>query len=125
MTIQNNLYNESAHDKYRQLNVTYEEFIREVLLQIKDDQTVLRRKLGIINMHISGGDTPMKNYMDLYYGHSDYNSLGYSNFQNALGVLGTSTHYYKDSMRFDYETRQTLLNENRLKKLKLSVWSSD
>ena len=118
--IQNTLYNESKYDKYRQINITYEEFIREVLLQIKDDPDVIRRKLGIIKMHIAGGDTPMKEYIELFNGHSDYNYQSYSNFQNAYGFFATSTHFYKDSMRFDYDTRLTLINENRLKKIRLS-----
>ena len=121
--IQNTHYNDSWHEYYRQLNITYEEFIREVLLQIKNDHEVIRRKLGIINMHISGGDLPIKKYMDLYHGFSDYNNISYTNFQNALGILGTATHLYKDSMRFDYDTRQILINENRFKKIKLSAWS--
>jgi len=117
--IQNTLYNESKFEKYRQINITYEEFIREVLLQIENDPKVLSRKLGIIKMHIAGGDTPMKQYMDLYHGHSDYDHLSYSNFENAYGFLATSTQYYKDSMSFDFETRHILYNENRLKKIKL------
>lgn len=123
VTIQNTLYNLSKYEYYRQINITYEEFIREVLLQLEDDPAVIRRKFGMINMHISGGDTPMKEYMELFHGHSDYNSLSYSNFQNAFGFLATSTQYYKDSMRFDAETRQILFSENRLKKLRLSKWT--
>ncbi|MBT3244506.1 MAG: hypothetical protein HN352_15260 [Bacteroidetes bacterium] len=123
ITIQNTLYLKE-HEKYRQMNITYEEFIRELLLQLEPDPKVIRRKLGIVKMHIAGGDEPMKNYMKFYFGHSDYNTLSYTNIQNAFGFFGTSTHYYKDSMRFDYETRQILVNENRLKKIKLSLWTN-
>ena len=125
VNIQNYLYEESIRVWYRQLNITYEEFIREVLLQIKDDPAVIRRKLGIIKMYISGGDTPMRSYMEFFFGESDYSQHSWSNFQNAYGVLASSTHYYKDSMRFDYETRQTLSNDNRMKKLRLSPWSEE
>jgi len=121
--IQNILNYESAFDKYRQMNITYEEFVREVLLQIEDDPGVLRRYLGIVKLEIIGGDEPMVEYMKYYNGHSDYNVQGYTNIQNALGFIGTSTRFTKDSMRFDYETRQTLINENRLRKLRISKWT--
>lgn len=125
VTIQNKLYNLSIHEYYRQINITYDEFIREVNLQLIDDPEVTSRKLGIINMYISGGDTPMKEYMELFFGHSDYNSLSYTNFQNALGFFGTSTEYYKDSMRFDYDTRQLLYDERKIKWLKLNPWTDN
>lgn len=121
--IQNILNYESAFDKYRQMNITYDEFIREVLLQIEEDPDVLRRYLGYIKLEIIGGDEPMVEYMKYYYGHSDYNVQGYSNIQNAMGFIGTSTRFTKDSMRFDYETRQTLINDNRLRKLRISKWT--
>ncbi len=121
--IQNTQYNESAFPLYRQLNITYDEFIRDVLLQIEEDPTVLRRYLGYIKLEILGGDEPMVNYMKFYHGYSDYNDQQYSNIENAIGFIGTSTLFLKDSMRFDYETRQTLINENRLKRLKISPWT--
>lgn len=121
--IQNTQYNASAFSLYRQLNITYDEFIREVLLQIPDDPSVLRRYLGIIKLHIAGGDQAMVDYMKFLEGYSDYNPVGYSLFENAFGFISSSTHFNKDSMRFDYETRQTLINENRLKKLRISPWT--
>ncbi len=121
--IQNTLYNESAFEKYRQMNITYEEFIREVLLQIEDDPQVIRRYIGFVSMEIVGGDQPMVDYMKFLDGYTDYHFQGYTNITNGLGVMATSTQFKKDSMRFDYETRQTLINENRLRPLKISPWS--
>ena len=124
VVIQNTQYDESAFSQYRQLNVTYEEFIREVLLQIDNDPAVIRRYIGYVKMHIVGGDQPMVEYMKYFNGYTDYNEQGYTNITNGLGVIATSTRFSKDSMRFDYETRQTLINENRLKKLRICKWSS-
>ncbi len=121
--IQNTLFNQSKFEWYRQINITYEEFVREVLQQLEDDSDVVRRKFGIINIHIAGGDDPMKEYIELYHGHSDYNTMTYTNFRNAFGILATSTQVYKDSMKFSGETRQILCNENRLRKLRFTHWS--
>ena len=122
VVFQNTLYNESKYEKYRQINITYDEFIREVILQVEDDPEVIKRKFGYIDMHIGGGDEPIKKYVELYHGHSDYNYTGYSNFENAYGILATTTHNYKDSMLFDAETRSILYNDNKLKKLRFSYW---
>jgi hypothetical protein len=119
---QNTLYNDSKFEKYRQLNITYDEFIREVNLQVEDDPAVIKRKFGYIDMQIAGGDYPLKEYVELYHGHSDYNYTGYTNFENAYGILATTTHIYKDSMLFDAETRAVLYNDNKLKKLRFSYW---
>jgi len=121
--IQNTQTNESAFEKYRQINITYEEFIREVLQQIEDDPEVKRRFFGIINMEIIGGDAPMVEYMRYLRGYTDYNSEGYTNMTNGFGVMATTTQFIKDSMSFDHETRRNLINENRLRKLRISKWT--
>ena len=78
--------------------------------------------LGFINLRIAGGDDPMKKYIQLYHGHSDYNPIDYTNFENAFGFLATSTHVSNDSMQFDMDTRAILYNENKLKKLRFVYW---
>lgn len=121
--IQNTQYFLSPHSLYRELNITYNEFIREVLLQIPDDDQVLKRFLGYISIHLSGGDENMMQYKKFLHGYSDYSYGGFSNIQNGYGLFSSATRFKKDSMRFDYETRQTLINENRLRKLRISKWT--
>ncbi len=121
--IQNSQTNESFFNRYRQINITYDEFIREVLLQIEDDPAVIRRYLGIVNMKVVGGDAPMVEYMKFLNGYTDYNSQGYTNITNGLGIMATTTLFIKDSMSFDYETRKGLINENKLRKLRISQWT--
>lgn len=121
--IQNSQYFLSPYELFRELSITYEEFIKEVLLQIPADDQVKRTYLGYISIHIMGGDDHMVQYIKYYDGYNDYGSYSYSNIHNGLGLLTSSTHFFKDSMQFDYETRQTLINENRLKKLKISPWT--
>lgn len=123
--IQNTQYFLSPHKRYRELNITYDEFIREILLQIPDDDQVIERYLGYIYMNMSGGDENMMQYMKYLEGYSDYNFGGFTNIQNGYGFLSSATRFLKDSMRFDYETRQTLIEERRLKWMKLSPWTED
>ena len=77
----------------------------------------------MVNMKVVGGDEPMVEYMKYLNGYTDYNSNGFTNIKNGLGIVGTTTLFQKDSMSFDYETRQLLINENRLRKLKISKWT--
>ncbi len=108
------------HSKYQEMNVTYEEFIREVLLQIPKNPDVEQRKFGEVKMHIVGGDEPMQQYMKFFDGHSDYNRTLYSNIENAMGFLGTYTQVTKEGMRFDWETERGLYEEVRLRALKFA-----
>lgn len=121
--IQNTQYYLSPHDLYRELSITYEEFIREVLQQIPSDESIQETSFGYIRIHITGGDDHMVQYMKYFEGFNDYDFNPYSNIHNGYGLLTSATHFFKDSMHFDFETRQTLINENRLKKLKISPWS--
>lgn len=123
VTIQNILWETSTTETYREMSITYEEFIKEVLQQIPVNDSVLKTFLGEISIHIAGADTNLVQYRRYLEGYSDYNFGGYTNVQNGLGLVTSVTHAFKDSMIFDYATRQTLINENRLKKLKLSPWT--
>ncbi len=115
-----NILTYQQHIKYQEMNVTYEEFIREVLLQIPSDPEVRERKFGEVKLHIVGGDEPMREYMRYYYGHSDYNNTLYSNFDNAMGFLGTYTQVIKEGMEFDWETQSILVKEKRLQALRFT-----
>ena len=117
--IQNSQYFLSEHDLYRELDITYEEFIREVLQQLKVDDAVLETYLGKIRLHINGGDEHLLNYKKYLYGYSDYNSAWYTNISNGAGILTSATHMIKDSMYFEPETRDILIQDNRMKKYKL------
>lgn len=122
VSIQNTQYNLSPFEKYRQLALTYDEFISQVILQIDEDQEVLRTYIGYVKLHIVGGAPEMVEYMKYINGFSDNNFNGYTNVLNGLGIVASATETFVDSLRFDYQTRQTLINENRLKKLKISPW---
>lgn len=123
VSIQNILWNTSTTETYREMSITYEELVREILQQIEANDSVLRTFLGDISIHIAGADTNLVQYKRYLNGFSDYNIGSFSNVEGGLGLVTSVTHTYKDSMRFDYETRQTLINENRLKKLKISPWT--
>lgn len=120
--IQNTQYFISPYEKYRQLALPYDEFISQVILQVNEDPKVLRTYIGYVKLHIVGGGSEMVEYMKYLDGFSDYNFNGYTNVANGMGLVTSATESFKDSLRFDYETKQTLLNEPRLKKLKISPW---
>ena len=67
-------------------------------------------------------DSGLFRYPDNQYYRIEYDLTRYSNVSNGMGLVTSVTENFKDSLRFDYETRQTLLNEPRLKKLKISPW---
>jgi len=117
--IQNTNWFESPTPKYRELSINYEEFIREVTLQLKEAPEVLRRYFGYHSITISGGDINMVMYVKFMNGYNDYNELAYSNIKNGVGVMASRTTGMVDSLQFDYQTRRQLLNENRLKKYRL------
>jgi hypothetical protein len=121
--IQNTQWVSAPEETYREMSITYEEFIKAIHHQIMVNDSVLRTYLGYINIHIAGADTNLVQYKKYLNGYSDYNFAGFSNIKNGFGLFTSVTHTYKDSMRFDYESRQTLINENRLKKFKLSPWT--
>ncbi len=121
--IQNTQWVSAAEETYREMSITYEEFIKAIQQQIMVNDSVLRTYLGYIKIHIAGADTNLVQYKKYLNGYSDYNFAGFSNIQDGLGLFTSVTHTYRDSLRFDYETRQTLINENRLKKYKLSAWT--
>ena len=118
--IQNINYFDSPHDRYREMKITYEEFIKEVLQQIQPNDSVKETFFGHISIIINGGDENMVQYMKYMYGYNDFNTQEFSNIENGVGLLASRSTFTKDSLRFDYETRQTLINENRLKVLKIS-----
>jgi hypothetical protein len=121
--IQNILWSSGPKETYREMSITYEEFIKEVLQQIPVNDSVIYTYLGYIDIHIAGADTNLVQYKRYLNGYSDYHFGGYSNIENGYGLLTSVTHSYKDSMRFDRETRQTLLDDGRLKRYKLSPWT--
>ncbi len=121
--IQNTNYVTSPHERYREMKITYEEFIREVLQQIPQNDSVKYAFFGNISIIINGGDENMVNYMKYLYGFSDYNVITFSNIENGIGLLASRSTFIRDSLRFDYFTRQFLINENRLKVLKISKWN--
>lgn len=117
--IQNiNLF-ETPTPKYFELNITYEEFIREVMEQIPDDPGVLRRYFGYHSLSINAGDKNMVNYIKYLHGFTDFNDNEFSNITNGIGLLASRSSSLKDSLQFDYKTRNQLVNENRLKKYRL------
>jgi len=121
--IQNTGYFDSPHDKFREMTITYDEFIREVLLQLPPNDSVRQVFFGNISISIHGGDNNMVQYIKYLNGYNDFNVDGFSNIENGIGLLaGRSTKVW-DSLSFDYHTRQALINENRLKVLKISPWN--
>ncbi len=121
--IQNVNYFDSPHSKYREMKITYEEFIREVLLQVPPDESVKSIFLGFITLTIHGGDLNMVNYKKYLNGYTDFNVNEFSNIENGIGLVASRTTFSLDSLRFDYKSRQALINENRLKVLKISKWN--
>jgi len=121
--IQNTNYFDSPHDQYREMKITYDEFIREVLLQIPPNDSVEQIFFGNISINIHGGDNNMVEYMKYLNGYNDFNIQGFSNIENGLGLLASRYTFTLDSLHFDYHSRQTLMNENRLKVLKISPWN--
>lgn len=121
--IQNTNYFDSPHDRYREMKITYDEFLQETLAQILPDPQVKRIFLGYITINIHGGDENMVNYMKYINGFNDFSVNEFSNVENGIGLLASRTTFTLDSLRFDYNTRQTLINENRLKVLKISPWN--
>jgi len=57
--IENINYFESAYDNYREMSISYDEFIRETLLQIAPNDSVLQIFFGCISISIHGGDHNM------------------------------------------------------------------
>ncbi len=110
----------SPHKKYREMKITYDEFIREVLQQIPKNDSVNKTHLSYISVAINGGDYHMAQYQRYYDGFNDYDFHGYTNIENGLGIVASRTSILIDSMQFDRDTRRLLLNENRLKVLKLT-----
>lgn len=121
--IQNTNSYDSKYERYRELNITYNEFIMSVLKQIEPDDAVKEIFLGYISISIHEGDENMVHYMKYLNGYTDFNVNEFSNIENGLGLLASRSTFNKDSLRFDYETRQTLINERRLKILKISPWN--
>lgn len=122
VNIQNTQFLVSPYEKYRQIALPYDEFISQVILQMDADPKVLRTYFGYVRLHILGGGSEMVEYMKYLNGFSDYNFNGYSNVTNGMGLVTSVTEKFKDSLLFDYETKQALRNEPRLKKLKISPW---
>lgn len=121
--IQNTNSYDSQYEKYREMNVTYDEFIMSVLQQIEPDDEVKDTFIGYISITIHEGDDNMVNYMKYLNGYTDFNVNEFSNIENGIGLLASRSTLKKDSLRFDYVTRQTLINERRLKVLKISPWN--
>ena len=117
--IQNKNFDLSPHPLYREMSITYEEFIKEVISQIPIDKEVKKRYVSYIAIIISGGDRNMVNYIKYYNGYTDFNVGEYSNIQNGYGLVASRFTYIKDSMEFDYWTTEQLLAEPRLRYLKL------
>ena len=65
----------------------------------------------------------MVQYMKYLNGYNDFNIDEFSNIENGIGLLACRNTLIIDSLRFDYQSRQTLINENRLKILKISPWN--
>jgi len=116
-------YLESQHEKYREMKVTYDEFIREVLQQLEPNDDVKQVFLGYISITIHGGDENMVNYIKYKDGFNDFSLVEFSNVTNGIGLLASRHTEVRDSLRFDYQTRQRLINENRLRILKISKWN--
>ncbi len=116
VNFQNTNWYDTKTSLYQELSITYEEFIREVLSQIEDDPKVLRRYFGYHKIIINSGDKNMTNYVKYLDGYNDFDFLAFSNITNGIGLLASRSSSKKDSMQFDHETRQQLINENRFKK---------
>jgi hypothetical protein len=121
--IENKTYFESAHDNYREMSISYEEFIRETLLQIAPNDSVFQIFFGRISISIHGGDQNMVQYMKYLNGYNDFNIDEFSNIENGFGLMASRATYTLDSLYFDYQSRQALIHENRLKVLKISPWN--
>ena len=121
INFQNTQYFLSPHEQYREMSITYEEFISRILQEVEVDDAVKESYFGRINMHMTGGDRFMVEYMKYLEGYSNYNYGGYSNIQNGFGLISSATHFFKYSLYFDRDTRHILANENRLKKFKIST----
>jgi hypothetical protein len=121
--IQNTNSFDSPHELYREMKITYDEFVAEVLLQIEPNDSVKEVYLGYITLSIHGGDENMVKYKNYLNGYSDFNVNEFSNIENGIGLLASRTTFELDSLRFDYDSREKLKNENRLKVLKLSPWN--
>ena len=119
VVIQNTNWYETATPKYYELNITYEEFIREVLAQLKDDPDVKWRRFGYHSIEINCADKNITDYINKLNGINDFNYLPFSNITNGIGLIASRSSGLKDSLRFDYKTRLQLSGENRLKKYKL------
>lgn len=65
----------------------------------------------------------MVNYMKYLNGYNDFNIQDFSNIENGLGLLASRSTFTLDSLHFDYQSRQALMKENRLKVLKISPWN--
>jgi hypothetical protein len=116
--LQNTNWNETMTPKYQELSITYDEFIREIISQMDDNPEVLRRYFGYHSIKINSGDSDMTNYIKYLDGYNDYDFLAFSNITDGIGLLASRSSASKDSMQFDYETKQFLVNENRLKRFK-------
>lgn len=119
VNIQNYNLFETETSKYYELNITYEEFVREVNEQIPDDPKVLRRYFGYHSLKINAGDKNMVNYIKFLNGFTDFNDNEFSNITQGIGLIASRSSSLKDSLQFDYKTRHLLVNENRLKRFKL------
>ncbi len=120
--IQNRNYDMSVHALYRELSITYEEFLLALSQQIPKDPDVDRRRFGNIRIEINGGDINMVNYIKYYNGYTDFNTLGYTNVTNGFGLLASRCSFIKDSMHFDYHTIQGFLADPRMRYLKLDPY---
>ena len=120
--IQNKNFYMSAHALYREMSITYEEFLTALSQQLPRDPDVDRRRFGNIRIEINGGDANMVSYIRYYNGYTDFNTLGYTNVTNGIGVLASRCSFIKDSMHFDYHTIQGFLAETRMRYLKLDPY---
>lgn len=108
----------ASPNNYREMSITYEEFVRELLSQLPEDPSVLKRYFAYHSIKINGGDENMVNYIKYLDGYTDFNDREFSNIKNGLGLIASRMSGMVDSLRFDYDTRKLLLAENRLKKYK-------
>ena len=118
--IQNINLSLSPHKLYREMKITYDEFIREVLLQIPKNDSVKKTYLSYVSVGINGGGYHMAQYQKYYDGYNDYDFQGYTNIENGLGIVASRTSILIDSMQFDRDSRRLLFSENRLRVLKLT-----
>lgn len=119
--IQNSNFNLTETPKYYELNITYEEFIRDLLIQLPVDPAVIRRYFGYHYIMINSADQNIVNYTKFLDGSTDFNNHEFSNIQNGIGLIASRTSGLVDSLQFDFKTRQQLINENRLKKYKFVI----